>query len=115
MAASAIRSTYEMQRSNKARQIRYSGVECGNDHLLSETTHQLYRKKPNRFILKVYFKKTYDRIKYTFLTTFLKTRFFLQGDNHKKIQISEVGNSPKDQGGLGILNLQLQKDNLIGK
>jgi hypothetical protein len=49
---------------------------------------------------------------------FFRSRFFWQGDNHKKKYRLTKWNiicRPKDQGGLGILNLEKQNTSLISK
>jgi hypothetical protein len=49
---------------------------------------------------------------------FYRSRFFWQGDNHKKkYRLAKWGIicRPKDQGGLGVLNLELQNRSLLSK
>jgi hypothetical protein len=48
---------------------------------------------------------------------FYRSRFFWQGDEHKKYRLAKWGVicRPKDQGGLGVLNLELQNKCLLSK
>lgn len=66
------------------------------------------------FILKVHFKKTYDKIKQHF-NKFIKDQIFYKVITVKRYKLVKWGILclPKEQGGLENLNLELQKATLL--